>query len=199
MPCRSGLPSGRDPAPAALPPADRPRSHPAVRHVLCGRTRMADSPLMLEPYRWYPRASAHVCSTAASARKLDDAVPTGCRCPSCAPAQDIRRVQRHPHPTLFQVARLPGQAQAGLEHRPHLVVENQLGTKHCSVLLAKGRSSISIPSSGCQVGAGLSASLTLSWVQQQRGGQQAGRNAVLSAHSAKSAWNNWPRSEANRP
>ena len=33
-----------------------------------------------------------------------------------APTQDVDGVQRHPHPTLFQVARLPRQAPVSLEH-----------------------------------------------------------------------------------
>ena len=107
--------------------------------------RGAASPLMLEPrYLWYPWASAHageggVRHGRQDPQQFDDAV-----CQQIvgvlhrAPSQDVGRVQRHPHPTLFQVARLPRQAQTALEHLPHLLVQYQLRPEHLQRTLGKG-------------------------------------------------------------
>ena len=96
-------------------------------------------------------------------------------------SENIRGVQRHPHPALSQVARLPSQAQAGLEHRPHLVVENQLGPKHLECALGEG-TVLNLDTQGpfpadVEVGPGLGLSiahLVVGLEQQRRGSRRGG-------------------------
>ena len=101
-----------------------------------------------------------------------------------ATPQDVGRVQRHLHTAPFQIPRLPGQSQTGLEHLPHLVVQDQLGAKYLQRALGEG-TLFHLNSQGrfppeVKVGPGLGlgvAHLVLGLEQQGRR-QQAGRHAV---------------------
>ena len=86
--------------------------------------------------------------------------------------------------------RLPGQAQAGLEYRPHFVMENQLGAEpmECSLgegpflnLDAQGHSPANIE---VGPGLGLGVSHFVVSLQEQRSGQQAARHTVPSVVGA---------------
>ena len=104
--------------------------------------------------------------------------------PHRAPAQDVGRVQRHLHAPPFQVARLPGKAQAGLEYLPHLVVQYQLGAKHLQCALGKGpilhlNPQRHLPADvEVRSGLGLDVADLVVGLEQQGSGQQAGRHAV---------------------
>ena len=90
-------------------------------------------------------------------------------------------------PTLFQVARLPSQAQAALEHLPHLVVQYQSapGTSAaCSWQRVYPQSQSPgrhfPPDVEVSPRLGLGVAHLVVGLQQQRRGQQAGRHAVPS-------------------
>ena len=129
------------PAPAATTPTTGPRPLTISASRLC-RARlslqsMAASPLTLEPrYRLIslglaPFFDARLLHGRQRPHQFDDPVRQQIEgVPHRAPPQDVGRVQRHLHAPLFQIARLPGQPQAGLEYLPHLVVQDQLGSEH---------------------------------------------------------------------
>ena len=100
------------------------------------------------------------------------------------PAQDVGRVQRHLHAALLQVPRLPGEAQAGLEYLPHLVVQDQLGAKHLECALGEGPVLHLNPQghlpADVEVGPGLGLGVAdlVVRLEQEGSGQQAGRHAV---------------------
>ena len=103
--------------------------------------------------------------------------------PHRAPAQDVGRVQRDPHAPPFQVARLPGQPQTGLEHLPNLVVQDQLGAEHLQRALGEGPILYLNPQrhlpADVEIGPGLGLGVAdlVVGLEQQRRGQQAGRHA----------------------
>ena len=101
----------------------------------------------------------------------------------------LARVQCHPHPAPFQIPRLPGQTQAGLEYLPHLVVQDQLGAKHLQRALGEGPV-FRLNSQGyfppgyfpaevkAGPGLGLGVAHPVVGLEQQGHSQQAGRHAV---------------------